>query len=378
MNTPDTYTLPDFDREPFRCLIIGVGGCGCAILNNMLAAEYGKDRQYGEVIYIALDSESATLETCKAEQKICIPKTALYEDEPELQEQLAAIPRADMVFVLFGMGGATGTKISPIVASYAKQRESLTIGVTALPLLDEGEQRVTTAKKGLSAFLRGTNSLIEIPMPALLSGTEETPAIEDVYAEADKAIITGITAIVDCILPYGRLIGMDFADLQTVFGNGGISRVSYGAATGKGRARQAALQAISSPMLGVEKLKRASGVLIVIVGDSTISLEEVSEVSNIFLEKCHEDAEVLFQTFYDGNDSALSVLVLACAKGAKDTRYGFTQRSFVDWEEEVFPIDYDALEPPAFIRWASSFGDFVPGPVPPLPPEQHDDKGNNE
>jgi cell division protein FtsZ len=199
MNTPDTL----IDQKPFRCLIIGVGGCGCTILNKMIAAEYGGRIQYGEsthyseVTYLAVDSDSVTLEACKAEQKIFIPKAVLDESELELQEQLASIPNADMVFVVSGMGGATGTKISPVIASCAKQREALTIGVATLPLPDKGEPRMASAKRGISNLYQSANSVIVTHMDELLS--EATPAftIEDVYAGVGKVIIAGITAIVD-------------------------------------------------------------------------------------------------------------------------------------------------------------------------------------
>jgi cell division protein FtsZ len=362
------------DLEPFRCLIIGVGGCGCAVINKMIIAEYGRDAKYGEVTYLAVDSDSGTLTACRAEQKISVPKAALLDGaEPELKDQLAAISCVDMVFVVSGMGGATGTEISPIIADYAKQHEALTIGVATLPLPTEGAQRTAAAETGLSAFRQSANSVIVVPLAAPETCTLSASVVEGVYHDADVAVSTSIVSIVDTVIRHG-LIGMDFADVRTVLDEGGLTRIGYGAATGKDRATKAAMEAINGPALTKDKLGEAQGVIIAITGDDNISLDEVTEVATAVTDCCKEDASVFFQGYYDGKDGELSVFVLACAEGTRDTRHEFPQRSFVDWEESVFPIDYDELESPAFIRRASSFGELVSGPVPPLPAEQSNGK----
>lgn len=312
MNSPDFSINP----EPFRCLVIGIGGCGCSVINMMISAAYGRDTKYGEVVYIAVDSDSGTLAACKAEQKIFVPKAVLDGAEPELREQLASIPCSDMVFVVSGMGGTIGTKASPIIAEYAKQREALTIGVATLPLPAEGEQRIAAAEKGLPAFRQSTNSVIVVPLAELASGALPVFKGADIYHEADRAIIIGVTGIVDTIVRHG-ILGLDFADLKAILDDGGMSRIGYGSATGKVRARQAVDQAISSPTLGADGLKKAAGAILIVTGGDDISLDEVAVTADVAVESCSEDTQVIFQSFYDGKEGELSVVILACAARAE-------------------------------------------------------------
>jgi cell division protein FtsZ len=333
-------------NKSIAIIVIGVGRCGCAIINKMVSSEYTG------VTYIAVDSDSTMLNACKAEQKIFIPEAVLLDGaEQELRERLASIPDAHMAFVVSGMGGITGTKISPIIAEYVMRHQTLVIGATTSPLPDEGEQRMATAEKGLSIFLQSANSVIVIPMAELLSRATPPLKMKDIYHKADRAIIIGIESLVDTITRRG-LIGVDFMDIKAVLENGGISHVGYGTATGKERARQAATRAIFSPMLGVNKLKRALGLILIIVGDNDVSLDEVSEVNNIISDCCNDNAQILFQSFYDGKAGELSAIIIGSI-GRSSAKY-ISKKS--DIGNDDFIIDDYELDTQTFIRHISSFG----------------------
>ena len=290
MHLPDTF----IDHETPRCLIIGVGGCGCAIINKMIATAYGG------VTYIAVDSDFDSLKACKAERKIFISKAVLKntdEAESELQTHLADIPCVDMVFVVSGMGGATGTKISPTIAEYAKQREALTIGVAMLPLPDEGGQYAVIAEKGLPVLRQAANSMVVVQKAS--------------FQEADQTIITGITGIAGTVTRNG-LLGVDLADLKEILGNGSIAHIGYASANGKDRARQAIEKATSSPAFVSGALEKAPGVILVITGDNNMNIDEVSETTDIVTGRCKEHAKILFQGFHDGKAGEFSVLIVAC------------------------------------------------------------------
>lgn len=333
------YSLDNL--EPFRCLVIGVGGCGCTVINEMIAAGYGGVTKYGKVTYLALDSDSGALEACRTEQKIFVPKAVLLDEaEQALWGQLASIPCSHMVFVVSGMGGQTGTKLSPLVAEYARQQEALTIGIATCPLPTEGGEYKAAAEKGLSAFHQHANCLIVVPLENVLPENVPELCSEAAYRSADKAILTGIMSITDTMIRKG-LIGFDFADLKTVLENGGMSRVGYGTAIGKECARQAVDKAISSPLLGVDKLKSALGVIAVIVGGNDDGIiGAISEISGILVDSCNDNTLIFSQGFYDGKDGELSVAIITCEEA-----------DAVAWYEymEAFIFDEDEFETPSFI-----------------------------
>lgn len=70
------------------------------------------------------------------------------------------------------------------------------------------------------------------------------------------------------------LVNVDFADVRTIIAGAGSSLMGQGRASGKERARDAALAAISSPLLDVG-IERATGIVWNITGPPDLTLFEV-------------------------------------------------------------------------------------------------------
>jgi cell division GTPase FtsZ len=72
-----------------------------------------------------------------------------------------------------------------------------------------------------------------------------------------------------------------------------------GRATGEERAAEAALQAISSPLLENMSIEGAHGVLFNITGGTNLSLHEISEAASIIYEQAAEDANIIIGSVID-------------------------------------------------------------------------------
>ena len=70
------------------------------------------------------------------------------------------------------------------------------------------------------------------------------------------------------------LVNVDFADVRTVMAGSGSALMGQGTASGKSRAKDAALAAISSPLLDVG-IERATGIVWNITGPPDLTLFEV-------------------------------------------------------------------------------------------------------
>ena len=70
------------------------------------------------------------------------------------------------------------------------------------------------------------------------------------------------------------LVNVDFADVRAIMTGAGSSLMGQGRGSGKGRARDAALAAISSPLLDVG-IERATGIVWNITGPPDLTLFEV-------------------------------------------------------------------------------------------------------
>src|SRR6478735_2880481 len=70
--------------------------------------------------------------------------------------------------------------------------------------------------------------------------------------------------------------------------------MGVGCAKGEGRARLAAEQAITSPLLDDISVDGATGVLINIVGGPDLKMREIQEAASLVQEQAHEDANIIF------------------------------------------------------------------------------------
>ena len=113
-------------------------------------------------------------------------------------------------------------------------------------------------------------------------------------------------------------VNVDFEDVKTIMSEVGKAMMGTATANGPERAREAAEQAIASPLLEGVDLSGARGVLVNITSSKGLKLKETKEVMNIIRAYAAEDATVIFGTAYDetmGDD--LRVTVVATGLGRK-------------------------------------------------------------
>ncbi|KAG9130997.1 hypothetical protein Leryth_006758 [Lithospermum erythrorhizon] len=186
----------------------------------------------------------------------------------------AALYGSDMVFVTAGMGGGTGTGGAPVIAGIAKAMGILTVGIVTSPFSFEGRRRAVQAQEGIVALRENVDTLIVIPNDKLLTAVSPSTPVTEAFNLADDILRQGVRGISDIITIPG-LVNVDFADVRAIMANAGSSLLGIGTATGKTRARDAALNAIQSPLLDIG-IERATGIVWNITGGNDLTLFEVS------------------------------------------------------------------------------------------------------
>ena len=98
------------------------------------------------------------------------------------------------------------------------------------------------------------------------------------------------------------LASLDFNDVHTVMSGLGLAAMmGTGIATGKSRAREAAIKAITIPLQESEPSHGARDVLMSITCGFVPGIDEVSEAVSIVTEAAHKDAYVIFGVARDGS-----------------------------------------------------------------------------
>ena len=290
------------NREPntaARIKVIGVGGGGSNAVSRMF-----RDRMPG-IEYLVLNTDNQALMSCDVPLRLCIgdqltggkgvggnPEIGAQAAEESRDELHDAVRDADMVFVAAGMGGGTGTGAAPVLANVVKETNALTVGIVTTPFSFEGMRRSRAADEGIERLKQEVDTLLVIPNERLHLICEEEITAENSFKMADDVLRLGVQSIAELVTVSGE-INLDFADVQAVMRNAGPAWMSIGHGRGECRAKEAAQQAITNPLLDVS-IEGATGVLFNITGGSDLKLSELHEAAEVIQRVVDPDANIIF------------------------------------------------------------------------------------
>ena len=336
--------------------VIGLGGAGCNAITRMV-----REGVQG-VEFIAMNTDAQALAVTEAAVRIQLgerltrglgaggdPTVAQKAAEESRDEIKQAVVGADMTFITAGMGGGTGTGSIPTVAQIAKQSGALTIAVVTKPFSFEGTHRSQVAEQGIMELVDKVDTLIIIPNDRLFQLCDQKTNVDGAFRMADEVLYHGVQAIAEVVTVPG-LINLDFADIRTVMKDAGPAWMSIGRGSGQNRARDAAKQALSSPLLDVS-MQGAKGVLFNIAGSSSLTLFEVNEAAEVIKQAIDPEANVIFGVVSDPNIGEDVRLTLIAAGFA--TKEGLAGSA---WEKEITRLlkgvkNDEELEVPSFMRY---------------------------
>ena len=302
--------------------VIGVGGSGGNAVNTMIMSGVtGVD-------FIVANTDAQALRMSKSPVKIQIGtqltkglgaganpnvgREAAQEDKEKLAE---ALKGADMIFVAAGMGGGTGTGAAPVIAEVAREQGSLVVGVVTKPFTREGRQRLAKGEDGIKELKKHVDSLIVIPNDRLLGLAGKSMSILDAFKPSDDVLRQAVQGISDLITQSG-LINVDFADVKAIMSERGMAMMGIGLGSGENRAVDAAVRAISSPLLEDIDISGAKGVLVNISGSASMTMDEFDAASRIIHEKVHEDANIIIGLVIDeGLGETIKITAIATGFG---------------------------------------------------------------
>jgi cell division protein FtsZ len=284
--------------------VIGVGGGGCNAVNRMIHSGLSG------IDFWTVNTDAQALLNTATENRLQIgqkltrglgaggnPAIGQKAAEESRDEVAASLEESDLVFITAGMGGGTGTGAAPVVAEVAKESGALTVGVVTRPFTFEGRRRTGQADEGIAALQSRVDTLIVIPNDRLLSVISEQTPVQEAFQSADDILRQGVQGISDIITVPG-LVNVDFADVRAVMADAGSALMGIGVGSGKSRAREAAIAAISSPLLE-SSIDGASGAVFNITGGSDLTLHEVNSAAEIIYEAVDPNANIIFGAVID-------------------------------------------------------------------------------
>jgi cell division protein FtsZ len=316
--------IMNFDLPVERSSIIkvlGIGGGGNNAVNHMF------EKGINDVNFVICNTDHQALIKSQVPIKVQIGESLTEGrgagSKPEIGRQAAIENINDvmdalsgntkMVFITTGMGGGTGTGATPVIAKACKEAGFLTIAVVTIPFKSEGKVRIRQAIDGVTELKDYVDSLLVINNEKLreIYGNQ---SVSTAFAKADDILTTAVKGIAEIITVTGY-INVDFADVETVMKNSGVSIMGMGKASGENRAIRAIEDALSSPLLNSNDITGAKSILINISsgsGDHEITMDELGEITDYMYESASDDALIIRGISKDENlNEEISVTVIA-------------------------------------------------------------------
>ena len=303
--------------------LVGVGGAGANAVDRL------KMENLERLQLAVINTDYQALASSPVQDKVLIgmsvtrglgaggdPELGRMAAEADREKISAVVKDCDLVFLVTGMGGGTGSGASPVVAEIAAETGALVIAFVTMPFSFEGGRRLKQAEEGLRALRLVCDAVIPLPNDILLQEAEENETVLDSFARADEWIGRGVKSIWAMLFKTG-LINVDFATLRQAFQQRG-GKTLFG--LGEGAGENAVADAIASlklcPLLHTPEFSRkADRLLVNIVGGADLTLPRVNELMSAITDQFGRDSHIIMGAVID---EEMPGRVEVCVLGTSD------------------------------------------------------------
>ena len=242
---PDTIRLGQGDPVRARIAVVGCGGAGCNVLQQV-PPDLGLTR-------VAVN-DAPHRSMAGVPSRLILPRESLQGlasmDEtavkqlssPEEKAIAAAVLNHDLVVPLAGLGGETGGPAAALVGRVARILGTSTLALVTSPFGAEGLARRTIAERGLDVLSKKVDGVVAFPNDELLKLAPQLPLLQAFQ-------VLGAIMVRPLIDLAGSMTRTDVPTLREVLRGAPRWRFGAGGGSGRHRAFEAVEEAFTSPWL---------------------------------------------------------------------------------------------------------------------------------
>ena len=192
----------------------------------------------------------------------------------------------ELVILLTGLGGGTGTGAAPEFARQARLSGAIVISIAAIPF-EAQETRVKVSKEGLSKLEANSDVCVRLDLDRLAWQARERGIDWRLGASWVEEFVDGL---VRTLMRLG-LINLDLMDLKTIVGHSGGSTLMVGQGVPE-EANSLLEDALSAPLANLS-LDGAKACLLQIEGGPGMTVGQVGLIADAFTARFDENAQVI-------------------------------------------------------------------------------------
>jgi cell division protein FtsZ len=336
-----------------RILTLGVGSSGIQAVAQMC-------RENPDLKAIGVDTDKKVLEASGLKQVIHIGtavtngfsaggdvelgRQSVEKDSTQIRAQLR---QADLLVVVAGLGGGTGSGALPVITRIAREAGTLILCMVTMPFAFEGKPIARKAEDALKKIRTHADAIIRIPNEMLVERTDAELPVEQIFSRSQQVMQDGVFAL-NRMLSQTGICGLDFACIHTMLRNcDGFCHFASMEADGVDRAAAVADGILEHRLLNKGKvLANSSGLIVGLTGGTDLKLSEIETVMNQIQEKIPEDTWVNFGIAIDASfENRLSAIVLVAEQWKEplvddaNRQMGFTFSRRLNNEQGELPLE---------------------------------------
>jgi len=297
---------------------VGIGTAGTRIVSLLSR----KSLFVGRYVYVSCDE--GDFSTVERADTVLIDSPVDQKLTPSMVRGLAlgscsriadALAGSGVVFIVAGLGGATGSGLAPLVASMAQASGAITVGVAVMPFGFEKKLKFY-AGVSLRRLRAASKGVIVIDNDTLMHSSPEESTLPNLCDSANRAAVKALGSLLSKASEGSTPVGLNKL-LGTVLQDG-YTLLGLSSNQGADKTEDALAGAVVS-LGNLAKAKEASRAIVSLDGDSSLSAREVGmAVERLGSMIDNQNVDVEYGVDYRGT-AQLQVSLLASGFGS--TKY---------------------------------------------------------
>jgi cell division protein FtsZ len=309
-------------QRSFSLRVFGVGDTGINVVDLLIADGLAP------VSCVAVNIEGPTVESSRAQQKLRLenkrlrglgsggdPERGRQAAEEKSDELKAVCEGTEVVFVVAGLGGGSGTGISPVVARAAKAAGALVLAFVTLPFECEGSRRQSLAQEGLEELRAVTDGVICLPNQKIFKLIEENTTVLETFKIVNRLLADGVYGLWR-LMGFKGLIEIPLEDIYHVLeGRHAESAFAVAEASGASRSVRVTEKLFAHPLLeGGQVLSESEVILVSLTAGASLTMAEVNYVTQEIKGKCEAAQVVVGACIEENFGERLAVTIITSGK----------------------------------------------------------------
>jgi len=308
--------------EASSCLrIFGVGDTGLSLIERLIADGLSPE------LFVAVNAGGTELERSGAGRRVRLeckrlrglgsggdPERGRKAAEERSDELKSVCTGAKVVFIVTGLGGGSGTGISPVLARVAKAAGALVLAFVTTPFECEGSHRQGLAEQGIEELKEAADGVICLPNQKILELIEQNTSVVDTFKIANGVLADAVRGVWR-LVSFKGLIEIPLDDLCNLLQDRHFeSTFAVAEARGNERLNTVIYRLFAHPMLeDGAVLPEAETIVVSLTGGPNLTMVEANGLMEAIKAKC-EPAQIRMGACIDEGFGDSLAVTLICAR----------------------------------------------------------------